>query len=288
VNPIIRHKYTADPTAIVHDGRVYLYTGHDDPPEGTDDYVMNNWLCFSSDDLQIWHEHPSPLKATDFKWASGDAFASKVIEHHGRFYWFVSVTHTDKQGKAIGVAVADSPVGPFADAIGHALVTHDMLPETKSDLANLDPSVLIDDDGKAYLFWGNGLCYFAELNSHFMGIEGDISILNLPGFTEGVHIHKRNGWYYLSYGYEMPEKVAYATSRSIQGPWEFRGILNELAGNCQTNRPAIIHFNGSDYFFYHNGGLKGGGSHRRSVCVDRLYYNPDGTMQRVIMTSEGV
>ena len=288
MNPIITHKFTADPPVLEHDGTLYLYTGHDEPPHDIDDYVMNEWLCFSSTDMVTWEEHPSPLKATDFQWSSGDAFASKVIEYKGRFYWFVSVTHAYVKGKAIGVAVADNPVEAFTDAKAAALVTHDMLPGNTSELANLDPTVLIDDDGQAYMFWGNGLCYFARLSNTLLEIEGDISIIELPGFTEGAHIHKRNGWYYLSYGYGMPEKVAYCMSRSIDGPWEFKGILNELAGNCQTNRPAIIQFKGIDYFFYHNGALKDGGSHRRSVCVDHLFYNADGTIKRVIMTSEGV
>lgn len=288
MNPIITHKFTADPTALVYDNSVYLYTGHDEPPQGIDDYVMKEWLCFSTQDMVIWKEHPSPLKATDFHWAGGDAFASKVIEYHGRFYWFVSVTHASVKGKAIGIAVADNPTGPFTDAKDSALVTHNMLPDTTSALANLDPTVLVDDKGQAYMFWGNGMCYFARLSNTLLDIEGDISIIELPGFTEGAQIHKRNGWYYLSYGYGMPEKVAYCMSRSIYGPWEFKGIMNELAGNCQTNRPAIIQFKGIDYFFYHNGALKDGGSHRRSVCIDHLFYNEDGTMKRVIMTSEGV
>lgn len=286
-NPIIRDHYTADPTVLVHNGTVYLYTGHDDPPEGTDDYCMNDWLCFSSHDLRHWTAHSSPLKATDFRWASGDAYASKVVEYHGRFYWFVSVTHAGGPHKAIGVAVSDHPTGPFTDAKGSALVTHDMLHPTENDKANLDPTVLIDDDGRAYLFWGNGQCYFAGLNADLTGLDSEIAILDLPGFAEGAHIHKRKG-YYLAYGYGYPEKVAYAMSADINGPWEFEGILNEIAGNCATNRPAIIEFNGSDYFFYHNGALPGGGSHRRSVCVDRLFYNEDGTIRRVVMTTEGV
>jgi hypothetical protein len=110
----------------------------------------------------------------------------------------------------------------------------------------------------------------------------------LPGFTEGACLYKRNGWYYLAYGYEFPEKVAYAMSRSLEGPWQFKGILNEIAGNCQTNRAAIIDFKGRAYFIYHNGGLKDGGSHRRSVCIDALYFNDNDSIQRVVMTSEGV
>lgn len=287
-NPIIRNHYTADPTVLVHEGTVYLYTGHDDPPCGIDDYHMHDWLCFSSKDLVHWTEHPSPLKATDFQWASGDAYASKVVEYEGKFYWFVSVTHAGGPYKAIGVAVSDNPTGPFADARGSALVTHDMLPVTESDKANLDPTVLIDDDGRAYLFWGNGQCYFAGLKANLTELAGPISVIDLPGFSEGAHIHQKNGIYYLAYGYGYPEKVAYAMSGQIEGPWDFKGILNEIAGNCATNRPAIIEFNGSDYFFYHNGALPEGGSHRRSVCIDRLFYEPDGSLRRVIMTTEGI
>lgn len=287
-NPIIHNHYTADPTVLVHEGTVYLYTGHDDPPPGIDDYHMHDWLCFSSNDLVHWREYPSPLKATDFQWASGDAYASKVVEYRGRFYWFVSVTRAGGPHKAIGVAVSDNPTGPFRDAKGSALVTHDMLPVAESDKANLDPTVLIDDDGRAYLFWGNGRCYFTELESSLTGLADPISVLNLPEFSEGAHIHKKNGIYYLSYGYGYPEKVAYAMSRQIEGPWQFKGILNEIAGNCATNRPAIIEFGGADYFFYHNGALPEGGSHRRSVCVDRLYYEEDGSLRRVIMTTEGI
>jgi hypothetical protein len=119
-------------------------------------------------------------------------------------------------------------------------------------------------------------------------LEGAIKRVELPGFAEGVHIHKRNNWYYLSYGYGMPEKVAYAMSKRIEGPWEFKGILNEIAGNCETNRPCIINFKGKDYFIYHNGALPDGGSHRRSVCIDHLHYNENGTIKRIVMTSEGV
>jgi hypothetical protein len=287
-NPVIRHKYTCDPTALVHDGAVYLFTGHDEAPPGMEEYVMHNWLCFSSPDMINWVEYPVPLKATDFSWSSGDAYASKIIYHNGSFYWYVAVTHASGNGKAIGVAMSSSPTGPYVDARGSAMITHDMLPETANEKANLDPSVLIDDDGKAYIFWGNGACYFARLNETMTALDSAIETIDLPGFEEGAHIHKRNGWYYLCYGYEMPEKVAYAMSRNINGPWEFKGILNEIAGNCETNRPCVIEFNGQPLFIYHNGGLKNGGSHRRSVCIDPLYYNEDGTLKRILMTSEGV
>jgi beta-xylosidase len=254
-NPIIKHKFTADPTVIVHDDTVYLYTGRDEALKGEASYSMNEWLCFSSRDLVNWKEHPHPLKPTDFTWASGDAYASKVIHAHNRFYWYVAVSHAEIEGKAIGVAESEEPMGSFKDARGSALITHDMIPGPAGEKANLDPTVLVDDDGRGYIFWGNGRCYFAKLKEDLLELDGPVSTLELPGFSEGAHIHKRNSWYYLSYGYEFPEKVAYAMSRSIYGPWEFKGILNEIPGNCETNRPCIVDFHGKTYFFYHNGGL---------------------------------
>lgn len=287
-NPLIRHKYSCDPTALVYNDTFYLFTGHDEAPPGTAAYVMNDWLCFSSEDLVKWKEYPVPLKAADFKWASGDAYASKVIYHKGLFYWYVAISPALGKGKAIGVAVSSTPAGPYTDARGAALITHDMLPPTRHLKANLDPTVLVDDDGQAYIFWGNGACYFARLKENMTALEGDIQVIALPGFQEGAHIHKRNEWYYLSYGYEMPEKVAYAMSKSIHGPWEFKGILNETVEHCETNRPCIVDFKGQSLFVYHNGALMGGGSHRRSVCVDHLRYEEDGEMKKVVMTSEGV
>jgi beta-xylosidase len=287
-NPILRHKFTADPTAIVFNNTVYLYTGHDEPPAGKEDYVMNEWLCFSSPDLKQWKEHAVPLSPQDFSWAKGDAYASKVLHHQGKFYWYVAVTHRTIPGKAIGVAVADDPAGPFRDARGSALVTNDMIKAPADSKNNLDPTAIIGHDGTPYLFWGNAQCYYAALKENMTELDGPIKTIALSGFTEGACLYRRNEWYYLAYGYEFPEKVAYAMSRSLEGPWEFKGILNELAGNCQTNRPAILDFKGKTYFIYHNGGLKNGGSHRRSVCIDYLYFNPDDTLKRVVMTSEGV
>lgn len=288
MNPVIRHKYSCDPTAIVERDLVYLYTGHDEAQPGVDQYIMNEWLLFSSRNLITWKEHAVPLRAKDFAWASGDAYASSVVAKDGKYYWFVSVTHAHKKGKAIGVAVSPSPNGLFKDAIGAALITHDMLPSAKSEKANLDPSVLIDDDGKPYIFWGNGICYFAKLSESLMEIEGNIRTIDLPHFEEGSHIHKRNGWYYLSYGYDMPEKIGYAMSRNINGPWTFKGILNDEPENCVTNRPCIIEFKNHSYLIYHNGALPEGGSHRRSICVDRLFYNDDDTIRKVVMTAKGV
>lgn len=287
-NPIIRYKFTADPTVLVSEDTLYLYTGHDTPPAGVDEYVMNDWLCFSSKDMVNWQEHPSPLKATDFSWAKGDAYASKVIEKDNKFYWYTAVSHVGIEGTAIGVAIADHPTGPFKDAKGSALISHDMLPATDNLKANLDPTVIIDDNGQPYIIWGNLTCYIAKLKKNMIEIENPIEIISLPAFSEGAHIHKHGDWYYLSYGYGRPEKIGYARSHKISRSWTFSGILNEIPENCETNRPAIIDYKGRSYLFYHNGALSGGGSHRRSVCIDELFYHKDGTIKPVQMTTKGV
>ena len=290
-NPIIRHEYTADPAALVYKDKVYLYTGHDEAPKNVAGYRMHNWRCFSTTDMVTWTEHPSPLNVKDFAWAKDDAWAGQVIERDGKFYWYAAIEHGTIHGKAIAVAVADKPEGPFKDARGSALITNDMTTnKTKISWDDIDPTVFIDTDGQAYLIWGNTACYYAKLKKNMTELDGDIKTFDgLPHYTEAPWIHKRNGWYYLSYAYEFPEKIAYAMSRKITGPWAYKGILNEIAGNSNTNHQAIIDFKGKSYFIYHNGALTPDhGSFHRSVCIDYLYYNPDGTMKRVVMTSEGV
>lgn len=288
-NPIIKDKYTADPAALVYKDKVYLYAGHDEAPNDFNFYKMNEWLVYSSSDMVQWQEHPVPLKVTDFAWAKADAWAAQVIERDGKFYWYITVEHGTINGKAIGVAVSDSPTGPFKDALGKALITNDMTTQSKISWDDIDPSVIIDDDGQSYLFWGNTVCHYAKLKANMIELDGPIQTISLPNYTEAPWIHKHKNWYYLSYAYEFPEKIAYAMSKSINGPWEYKGILNELAGNSNTNHQAIIDFKGKSYFIYHNGSIQpNGGSFRRSVCIDRLFYNKDGTMKRVIMTTEGI
>jgi len=289
-NPIIKNKYTADPGAFVYKDSVYLYTGHDEAPPGKEGYMMHEWLCFSSGDMVNWKEHHVPLTVKDFTWAKDDAWASQVIERNGKFYWYVATEHAAVPGKSIGVAVADKPTGPFKDARGSALITNDMTNyDPKMTWDDIDPTVIIDNDGQAYLFWGNRKCYYAKLKENMTEIDGEIKVIELPDYTEAPWIHKRNGWYYLSYASFFPEKISYAMSRSINGPWKFKGILNEVAGNSNTNHQSIIDFKGKSYFIYHNGSLPlDGGSFRRSVCIDYLHYNKDGTIKRIIMTTEGV
>ncbi|WP_373790178.1 family 43 glycosylhydrolase, partial [Bacteroides heparinolyticus] len=184
-NPIVKHKYTADPAALVHDGKIYLYAGHDECPPGAEHYLLNEWCVFSSSDMKTWKEHPVPLKAKDFAWAKGEAWASQVIERNGKFYWYVTVEHATVPGKSIGVAVSDSPVGPFVDARGSALITNAMTTErSKSLWDDIDPTVFIDEDGQAYLYWGNSQCYYAKLKENMIELDGPVVPVDLPRFTE--------------------------------------------------------------------------------------------------------
>lgn len=285
-NPIIKHKFTADPAALVKGDTLWLFTGHDFAGNQRN-YKMKDWLVFSTTDMKNFTEHRVPLKVTDFTWAtSGDAFAGQVAERNGKYYWYISTNWT-----GIGVAVADRPQGPYKDALGKPLLTNKDCYDSSHSWACIDPTIFIDDDGTPWLFWGNRECYFAKLKDNMIEIDGKIQKIDFEGFnfTEAPWVHKYKGKYYLTYASEFPEKIAYAMADNIQGPWEYKGILNEIAGNSNTNHQGIIEFKGQWYFLYHNGGINtDGGSYSRSVCIDKMYYNADGTIKKIEMTTKGV
>src|SRR6187399_1949934 len=224
-NPIIKHIFTADPAPIVYHDTVFLYTGHDTASVTATNYKMPDWHVFSSTDMVNWKDYGALLSPTTFSWATGDAYAAQCIERNGRFYWFVSTFHKKDSisggGAAIGVAVSDRPTGPFVDAIGKALTINEMTTDMKYGWDDIDPTVFIDDDGQAYLFWGNTTLHYVKLKENMIEMDGPFKKIELPKFTEAPWVHKRNGWYYLSYAYEFPEKIAYAMSRNINGPWEY-------------------------------------------------------------------
>lgn len=294
-NPIFEDTFTADPAALVDGDTVYLYTGHDEAKDNNVFFEMHDWLVYSSKDMKHWQAHGPIMQATDFKWAKGDAWAAHMVKRNGKYYFYTTVRHKDdKPGFAIGVAVSDSPTGPFKDAIGHALVTDDMTKQTPNDWDDIDPAIYIEENGDVYMFFGNLMPKYVKLKDNMLELDGEIKTLTLPNYTEASWVHKKGENYYLSYACEFPEKICYAMSKSIHGPWEFKGILNEIAGNSETNHQSIIEFKGKSYFIYHTGavppidGKQSGGRFRRSVSIDPLYYNADGSLKRVIMTTEGI
>lgn len=428
-NPIIQTNYTADPAPMVHNGTVYLYTSHDEDKTVRNFFTMNDWRCYSSTDMVNWTDHGAIMSYKDFSWSRGDAWAGQCVYRNGKFYLYLPVNQKNG-GNAIGVAVSDSPTGPFKDAIGAPLLV---------GYGHIDPSVFIDDDGQAYLYWGNPHLWYVKLNQDMvsfdqkMGIvkvpltaesfklrvinaektfiwaksvegtdahnianksdkknywyvsaidkntnkkvigvavgdraigpfadalgkplitencaEGDINPTVIydetkqpylvwgnselwyaklnsdlvsydPGFgiqqipvdkkewfagkikgtenstekrqttyEEGPWVYKRNNLYYLFYpAGAVPEHLAYSTSKSLTNPqWMYGDTVMDLIKNVGafTNHPAVIDYKGKTFLFYHNGALSGGGGFKRSVCVNEMKFNPDGSVQRVIPT----
>ncbi len=271
-NPIVRDKYTADPAALVEGDTLWLFTGHDMLSQNKD-YVMRDWLLYSTTDLQHWTEYPSPLRIDDFTWAgSKQAYAGQAIKgKDGRYYWYVSTNWS-----GIGVAVSDKITGPYHDALGKPLLTNADCFASEHSWACIDPTALIDDDGTPYIIWGNKQCYYAKLKDNMIEIDGEVHQIDVPDFTEGPWIHKYQGRYYLTYAAEWPEVIAYAVADQIGGPYTPMGTISGHARNSGTTHPAIVQFGNQWLFFTHNGVLPGGGGFSRSVTVQPLHYDADG------------
>jgi len=290
-NPIVQTIYTADPAPLVFNGRVYLYTGHDE--DGSTNFTMKEWRVWSSADMVNWTDHGSPLNLASFRWASTNAWAGQAIFRNGKFYWYVPMTDRATGAMAIGVAVSTSPTGPFSDALGHPLVEN----------GRFDPTVFIDDDGQAYLYWGNPDLWFVKLNADMVSFSGSPTQIPLTTagfgartgdpnrptlFEEGPWVYKRNGLYYLVFAAKCcSEFIAYSTAPGPTGPWTFRGTIMPTQGSSFTNHPGLIDFNGGSYFFYHNGALPGGGGFTRSVAVEKFTYGTGGTIPTINMTTTG-
>lgn len=292
-NPIIQTMYTADPAPMVYNDKMYLYTTHDE--DGSTWFTMNDWKLYTTDDMVNWTDHGVVLKYTDFEWAKGDAWAAQCIERNGKFFMYVPVISKENNRGAIGVAVADSPYGPFYDPLGKPLV--------QTDWGDIDPTVMIDDDGQAYMYWGNPNLYYVKLNEDMISYEGETVKVPLTAesfgkrkgdaqrntlYEEGPWLYKRNKLYYLFWpGGPLPEHIGYSTSNTPTGPWKYGGVVMPAEGGAFTNHPGIVDFRGKTYFFYHNGALPGGGGFTRSVCVEELTFNPDGSIPQLKMT-EGI
>jgi len=290
-NPIVQTIYTADPAPLVHDGRLYVYTTHDE--DGSTWFTMKDWRVYSTTDMANWTDHGSPMSLATFSWAQSDAWAGQVVERDGKFFFYVPVVKRGG-GNAIGVGVSDSPTGPFRDAIGRPLV----------DNAEIDPSVMIDDDGQAYLYYGNPNLWYVRLNRDMVSLAGSPSRIPLttagfgarPGnvanrptlYEEGPWVYERNGTYYNVFAAACcGEFIGYSTAPSPTGPWTYRGVVMPTQGGSFTNHPGVVDYRGRSYFFYHNGALPGGGGFTRSVAVEQFSYGGDGSIPQLSMTAAG-
>lgn len=296
-NPIIRDKFTADPAPMVDGERLYLYVGHDEA-QRDEMFNMKEWLVYSTTDMRHWTDHGPIMKVSDFKWAKKDAWAAQAIRKNGRYWFYAAVEHDQTHpGKAIAVAVSDKPTGPFVDAKGSALITNQMTPKGTHSWEDIDPTVFTDDDGTTWIAWGNRQAYIAKLKSNMIELDGPIREITPPHFEEGPWLHKRGKFYYLTYASldratHRDERISYATATSLDGPWTYRGELTGSGKYSFTIHPGIAQYRGDWYIFLHNASLAigdlNGAIGRRAVTVERLEYNPDGTLKPVAQTEAGI
>ena len=300
-NPFVQTWCTSDPAPMVHNGTMYVYTGHDE--DGADFFWMQEWRVYSTQDMVNWQDHGSPLALESFSWADDRAWASQTIERDCKFYWYICAHSKISGGMAIGVAVGDSPTGPFRDALGKPLFEN-------GSWDHIDPTVFIDDDDQAWLMWGNPQVYYLKLNRDMISYEGELGKLPMTeeafggpmmkerekgktykdSYVEGPWLTKRNGTYQLLYAAGgVPEHISYSTAPSPLGPWKYAGEIMPLSNtNSFTNHCGVADFKGHSYFFYHTGKLPQGGGFGRSVAVEEFKYNADGSFPTILPTDEGV
>ncbi|MBP1638670.1 MAG: glycoside hydrolase family 43 [Bacteroidetes bacterium] len=294
-NPLFTDAFTADPAITVIGNTVYAYVGQDKASVGGW-FNMPNWLCYTTTDMKNWTAHGPVLAAKDFVNAnSGSAWAAQVVEKDGKYYYYVTLDR--KEGHFITVAVGDSPTGPFKEALpGKPLITDDMTKDSHRWNSDIDPTVFIDTDGTPWMAWGNGDCYMVKLKHNMVEIDGPITKVPFRNYSEGPWLFKRADLYYMVYAADAPgvqaEQIAYSTAKKITGPWTYGGLITSSAKHGFTIHPSVNEFKGQWYFFYHDGAyaLNGtpGGDCRRQVCVEYLYFNPDGSIQPITLTTEGV
>lgn len=275
--PIIQTKYTADPAPMVYNDTVFLYTTHDeDDAEG---FKMQDWLLYTSTDMVNWTDHGVVASLKSFDWVKRDngAWAEQVVERNGKFYMYCPI-----HGNGIGVLVSDSPYGPFKGPLGKPLVWQ------KEHWDDIDPTVFIDEDRQAYMYWGNPNCYYMKLNEDMISYSGDIvKLKETPEYyQEGPWFYKRNGHYYLAFASTCcPEGIGYAMSDSPTGPWKTKGYIMRPTERTRGNHPGIMDYKGKSYVFGLNYDLlkleTNTHYERRSVSVAEMHYNEDGTIQEV-------
>lgn len=328
-NPFIKGQYTADPTARVFDGRLYVYPSHDIHPSNNPHPSQPNWFCmadyhvFSTDNLVDWTDHGKILDQKDIPWGNPEAYSmwapDCVKGKDGRYYFYFPNAPKEGRGFGVGVAISETPYGPFK-------------PEEKNieGISGIDPCVLQASNGKNYIFWGGGGLQVAELSDDMLTLSAETlanaktisrtlpngqtmefkqygrAITELPeGFKEGPFAFERNGKYYLTYPWvrgkagdpgpdgkpldNHTETLAYAMSDNPMGPYEYKGlIMAESPTQCWTNHHSIVEWQGQWYLFYHHNDYSPRFDKNRSVRVDSLHFNADGTIRQVIPSLRGV
>ncbi len=292
-NPLIRNMYSADPSARVFGDSVYLYPSHD--ILATSGHGRAGWFCmedyhvFASKNLTDWKDDGIVVTQNNIPWVRPDSYsmwAPDCIYRDGKYYFYFPTapkdTTTYGRGFVIGVAIADKPSGPFTAQA-----------EPIKNVHGIDPNVFIDKDGQAYLYWALGNIYGAKLKNNMLELDGDIKTLGvLPGkgLKEGPFMFERHGKYYLTYPHveNKTERLEYAISDNPLGPFKVTGVIMDESPQCWTNHQSIIQYKGQWYLFYHFNDLSPNFDKARSVRADSLFFNTDGTIQKVVPTLRGV
>lgn len=292
--PVASHRYLADPTSLVTKDRVYVYCSNDDesPVEGS--YNIPNVICVSSSDMKNWTDHGSVFRAEEAtKWAK-KTWAPGAIERDGKFFLYFG-----NGGANIGVVTAPTPIGPFTDPLGKPLLTHGTPGvQPAKNMWLFDPSVFVDDDGQAYLYFGgNGddNVRVVKLKHDMVTLDGEVMKMSAPNFFEAAWVHKFKGTYYFSYS-TTPKagmRFDYMTSSSPTGGFTYRGIVSDQPPiNNNNHHAANFEFKGHWYHVYHNrivakeAGIPTG--FRRNLALEEFTHGEDGAIKKVVFTTKGV
>ena len=291
-NPIIRDQFTADPSARVFEGKVYLYPSHDilaNKSRGRIGwFCMEDYHVFSSANLTDWTDHGVIVSQDKVPWVNSKSYAMwapDCIYRNSKYYFYFPAPSKDTtvgRGFFIGVAVSDKPYGPFTPQ-----------PQPIKNARGIDPNVFIDKDGQAYLYWAARNIYVAKLKENMLELASDPKVIEgLPdkGLKEGPYLFERNGIYYLTYPHvqNVTERLEYATSNKPMGPFKVTGVIMDEKPGCWTNHQSIIKYKGQWYLFYHHNDLSPHFDKNRSVRIDSLFFNEDGTIKKVTPTLRGV
>jgi hypothetical protein len=274
-NPLVTNVRTADANPLVYNDRFYIVCGQDEV--STNAFNMYAWRLLSSTNMRDWTDHGQILRPDQVSWMPNNrAWASCIVYRNGYFYFYAS---NDWQ---IGVLRSTSITGPYEDVNGRPIIDSNTPGHAARDI---DPMCFIDDDGQAYLFWGgDGNCRYARLNSNMVSLA--TSVMDVPGLTsylEAPFVIKTNGVYFLMYADSpWPSEIRYATSSSISGPWNYRGVIGTPTGSG-TNHEGAAYYKGQWWYTYHTEELSNNNPYSRSVCVDKMYINGD-TIQRIVYT----
>lgn len=291
-NPFIMDQFTADPSARVFEGRVYVYPSHDILAEEGKGRVgwfcMEDYHAFSSDNLTDWTDHGVIVSQEKVPWVNSKSYAlwaPDCIYRNDKYYFYFPAPAKDTtlgRGFSIGVAVSDNPYGPFSPQ-----------PEPIKGVRGIDPNPFIDKDGQAYLYWSARKIFVAKLKENMLELASEPMVIpNLPdkGLKEGPYMFERNGIYYLTYPHveDSTERLEYAVGDNPMGPFKVKGVIMDEKRGCWTNHQSIIEFNNHWYLFYHHNDLSPSFDKNRSTRIDSLFFNDDGTIKKVIPTLRGV